>query len=1130
MLFGTRTLRATAATTLFFFIWMTLHPALAAAVQSAPPPTQAGSAKSLLDDLRDAARRGQAKAGRGEGHDEDDRRLMEGEANLDVRSQAEEAEFAEVEQHLDDHGLPAEIKQRHAQALGEYRAKLKELKSKLRAFHEAHDRHGADESARRDDLADFLQKNQKIRPHQPFDPKRLPFQAPSEQIRPPKERKEELDQLVNPAQPVKVAASELTPGLLAAADPTPSATPTAADLAETEDALFTPAIRAQAEALHRNPVEIFNFVRNAIEFLPTYGSIQGADQTLQTRRGNAFDTASLLVALLRASNIPARYAYGTIQVPADQVMNWVGGVKTPEAAQSLLSQGGIPNTMLVSGGKIVAFKLEQVWVEAFVDYVPSRGAVNRVGDTWVPMDASFKQYRYQNYVDIRQDSPFQAQTFIDVLTNNATVSPQEGWISNVDLQALENAHHQAETDIQSWMDRVLSEGKDWRRLKSVADSTPKILMGVLPYQVIATANRFTSIASGQRTQFRFELYASDMDRMFGSSVLSYSASLPKLAGKRLTLGFAPASDADWQLIRSYLPSLPQGQAYTPADLPSTLPGYLIHLTAVLLLDDQPIARGGSFTMGQDVFSTTAISKLSGGFHEAFNSHLAGEFLAIGIDLQGYGESQLTKAKPRNTINVLHQAATAYFHRRDVDMENFALLGQAIVYPAPSFGFFGTSLAPQYRFGLVSKVKLNGVQFDVDVSTQTLVTPDNDKVARLRTLEQLGMALSAREHEIPETHLTNSQFPGQGVSAMKALSVALAQGQRVYKVDSANLNAVLPRLALPLDTETDVRNAVNAGQEAVIHERPLMIGGWSGMGYILKDPATGSGAYRISGGLNGGFSEAEMAEALAFEGLSMFASAGAALVNFLIPAAHADTGLCGQAEKERVPASRLAVNLIYAVGIGIVLGVIVTTLPPAGIAAAGALVAVFTSSAAAAQAREGLCYVYYIGGTDHKGQDITQLQGHILSAIQAKQGFNNGLGISNLTYASSTMKMAAGANRSWYNLKEYANSGCGDVDSRPANTACDEYPFFSTHQGGPQFYPDGVSLRLVDAKQNRDQGITVGAFYRSCFGNAVGTAYSVAPGDYTHGSVVDKDGVQTQCWPRPGVPATIPNDAFEEEGD
>lgn len=115
--------------------------------------------------------------------------------------------------------------------------------------------------------------------------------------------------------------------------------------------------------------------------------------TLQNRRGNACDTASLLIARLRAAKIPARYAIGTVQIPIDKVMNWVGGVLHPEAALQMLGQGGIPNTALVQSGVITAVRLEHIWVEAWVDFVPSRGAVHREGDTWVPLDASFKQYQ-----------------------------------------------------------------------------------------------------------------------------------------------------------------------------------------------------------------------------------------------------------------------------------------------------------------------------------------------------------------------------------------------------------------------------------------------------------------------------------------------------------------------------------------------------------------------------------------------------------------------------------------------------------------------------------------------------------------------------------------------------------------
>ncbi len=75
---------------------------------------------------------------------------------------------------------------------------------------------------------------------------------------------------------------------------------------------------------------------------------------------------------------------------ANRAMNWVGGVTTPEAALSLLGQGGIPSTDMVSGGKISAIRLEHVWLEIYVDYIPSRAAVNKNPNTWGPVDASVK--------------------------------------------------------------------------------------------------------------------------------------------------------------------------------------------------------------------------------------------------------------------------------------------------------------------------------------------------------------------------------------------------------------------------------------------------------------------------------------------------------------------------------------------------------------------------------------------------------------------------------------------------------------------------------------------------------------------------------------------------------------------
>lgn len=67
--------------------------------------------------------------------------------------------------------------------------------------------------------------------------------------------------------------------------------------------------------------------------------------------------------------------------------------------------------------------------------------------------------------------------------------------------------------------------------------------------------------------------------------------------------------SDRQVIENYLPEIPEGQEFDPNDLSTSLPGYLINLKAQLKLDGEIVAESGSFTMGQELNSTTWITKM-----------------------------------------------------------------------------------------------------------------------------------------------------------------------------------------------------------------------------------------------------------------------------------------------------------------------------------------------------------------------------------------------------------------------------------------------------------------------------------------------------------------------------------------
>ena len=105
--------------------------------------------------------------------------------------------------------------------------------------------------------------------------------------------------------------------------------------------------------------------------------------------------------------------------------------------------------------------------------------------------------------------------------------------------------------------------------------------------------------------------------------------------------------------------------------------------------------------------------------------------------------------------------------------------------------------------------------------------------------------------MPEQIYSDPANPTQGVSAAKALAVANQQGQKIFTIDQNNLSNSLSALTLSQDIKAEISNAVNAGKVVTTHEANITVAGWTGAGYIITDPLTGSGAYKISGGMNGG---------------------------------------------------------------------------------------------------------------------------------------------------------------------------------------------------------------------------------------------------------------------------------------
>jgi Transglutaminase-like superfamily/LVIVD repeat len=86
-------------------------------------------------------------------------------------------------------------------------------------------------------------------------------------------------------------------------------------LQSTVDANTTdPYIQSEAAVLGNDPTRIFQFVRDQVGYESYTGALRGARGTLWSMAGNSLDKASLLIALLRVSGIPAQYSSGTLSL------------------------------------------------------------------------------------------------------------------------------------------------------------------------------------------------------------------------------------------------------------------------------------------------------------------------------------------------------------------------------------------------------------------------------------------------------------------------------------------------------------------------------------------------------------------------------------------------------------------------------------------------------------------------------------------------------------------------------------------------------------------------------------------------------------------------------------------------
>ena len=808
-------------------------------------------------------------------------------AEIDADDVEIRKQFSDTEAKIKD--LPAEIQQRHMDFVQKYEDNLKTLRDDLDEIDKAKTESEKEHAIQK--AQELLDKVKPPKKKSHFDPNKLPHRSAEPVFKDPRTKPEEFAEGKElraksiGKKPILVASNGSLKGLLSP-DPllqTQSSMqlalvnpPTASDLAENIEIQFTPAIKAKAAELNHNPVKIYNWVRNNIEYAPTYGSIQGADYCLQTKLCNDMDTASLLVALLRASGIHARYVYGTIQLPIEKVKNWVGGFTDSMEALRLLASAGVPTKGLTVGGQVAYVQMEHVWVEAFIDYIPSRGArhKNGHGDMWVPLDASYKQYSYIQGMDIKSAVPFDAQSFINQVQSTATIDETAGYVTNVNSALIEEAIQNYQTQVRNYITQNYPTATvgDILGVKDIIQQNFSYFLGTLPYKTIVKGDTYSIVPDSMRHHISINVTKDIFDSEIGTPI-NITKSLPELAGKKITLSYSPATSADQAVISSYLPQPhSDGTPIQPSELPSSLPAYLINLKPELRIDGIVVATGTAATMGtQETFDMTFLDPGRGG-DVVSNVIQVGEYLGIAVTASKISRDGMKAAEDRLASAKTKLASADFTGLTKDDILGEMLYITAMLYNAridgydtvlayslgvrsvrgPSETIFQTILHVDEMFGVPVRAADGGLMMDADRSISYVKALDGNMDNNVQFMRYSGINASAYEHRVPEQLFSLPDAPVEGISAVKALQIANDLGIPIYTITQANIGSVLPTLQVDETVINDIRDAISAGKEVIVSQANINYQGWVGCGYVVVDPVTANGGYMISGGMSGAF--------------------------------------------------------------------------------------------------------------------------------------------------------------------------------------------------------------------------------------------------------------------------------------
>ena len=631
---------------------------------------------------------------------------------------------------------------------------------------------------------------------------------------------------------------------------TPNVSPPApGDTLEAEEIQFTENIRNLATALENDPLTIFNYVANNVDYVPYYGSKKGADSTLLEKLGNDFDQASLLIGLLRVGNgqgqnqTPARYRQATVKLDVGRVMDLLG-VEDPIVAATIFEKTGVPYILYADQNQTPQFfVLELTYVEAYVDYDYTRGIIQgNPGATkrWVPLMPFLAKFYKSQYLNVLDKMNFDISVFYENYLNGGYGEQKPIAALKGEIQNYISANHPDLTPEDTYVQTYRSE------------EDLEFLPLTLPVEVVGDSGAFSAAPENLKHRLEFSVESGDGSQ----GLLSYISNVSGISNKELTLEYVAATPEDQAVIDSF------------PTIYDVVPLSLVNVKPVIKVNGEIRSGGGAASpevqMGREnklkiIFKSPSknigypvLEKIAETVEKA---NIAGNVEAIAINTDHIAPPEIRPSADTQSLSAvanqkLYKTAENFLYRLQSSHDELSRITGGRFTNSATRAVVFNGLEVSYQSGEPYSFSWQGLRIDASsLINYYSYFSQNPEHHQKEFMHVFGLEASQDEADIFEDDYNIESI--STVKGLKLINQNQIPGIQVKKITSAN-ESEINALGISDSTKTKLRNAVHQGHIVYVPSANFIYQSWNGLIYINIDPATGFGEYIIGEGLNGGY--------------------------------------------------------------------------------------------------------------------------------------------------------------------------------------------------------------------------------------------------------------------------------------